>query len=305
MLIEPASGYMPVMIAILRETISEFARHKSGWLAAAIAYFTMFAVAPLIIVVVEIAGVFLGRHQDALNELYRYLRSTAGPAGADGIKAIVAATLSQRRTGTLAQIVSWAIFTFAAVGLFGSLQEALNTVWDVAAVKRPLAQTIKNRLVSFAAVLAVALLLMLSLGLNAALTIAASALAQIFPAFPTLLNTGQLVVSFVLVAVLFAFLFEYLPERRIAWRDVWLGAAVSAGLFVLGQSVLGWYLGRAAISSGYGAFGGIVVFLLWAYYSAQIFLFGAELTHVISRRRAAGDGGFTGKRPGARASFNL
>lgn len=160
----------------------------------------------------------------------------------------------------------------------------LNAVWDVAAQKRGLLETAKDRLLSFAMVLCVAFVLLVSLGLNAILTAAGAALTHVAPAFPTVLKATDFVLSFGLITAVFGLLFEYLPECRIAWRDVWLGAAASALLFVVGQFLLGWYLGRAGISSSYGAFGGLIAFMLWTYYTAQIMLFGAELTHVYARR---------------------
>lgn len=274
----------PSAASLAKETFAEFQRHKSSWLAAAIAYFTMFAVAPLIIVVVEIAGFFLGQHQTVLHTLYGYMSTTAGPSAAHGIQAIVSATFSNRKAGVLSQIVGWTVFVVGAVGLFSSLQEALNTVWDVTPDKRTLLATVKDRLLSFATVLGIAFLLLVSLGVNALLTVGSSALVHVFPGFPTVAKALDFLLSLAMITLLFALIFELLPERRIAWRDVWLGAAVSALLFVLGQFVLGWYLGRAGITSGYGAFGGLIVFLIWVYYSAQIMLFGAEFTHVYARR---------------------
>jgi membrane protein len=272
------------MVTLVKETFSEFQRHKSPWLAAAIAYFTIFAIAPLIIVVVEIAGVVLGRHQDALDVFYGYMKSTAGASAEQVIQAIVTATLSAHKAGILAQVVGWTLFVFAAVGLFASLQEALNTIWDVTPPKRRLLETVKARLLPLGAVLAVAFLLMVFLGINAGLTIAAPAMARVFAGFATIVKILDFAISFAMIAALFALLFEYLPECRTAWRDVWYGASASAFLFVLGQFVLGWYLGRAGVASGYGSFGGLILFLIWVYYSAQIFLFGAEFTRVYARR---------------------
>jgi len=272
------------VVPLAKETIAEFQRHQAQWLAAAISYFTLFAVAPLIIVIVEIAGLFLGHHQAVLNRLYGYMSTTAGPSAADGIRSIVAATFSQRRAGVLAQIIGWAVFVIAAVGLFSSLQQAFNTVWDVKPDKRTLLETIKERLLSFGAVLSIAFLLLVSLGVNTALTVADSTLGHVFPGFAAISKLLDFIVSFAMITALFALLFEYLPECRIAWRDVWWGAGVSSLLFVVGQFLLGWYLGRAGVSSAYGAFGGIVVFLIWVNYSAQIMLLGAEFTHVYARR---------------------
>lgn len=236
---------------------------------------------------VEIAGIFLGEHQRALAELYGYLSQTAGRSAANDIESIVTATFAQRRAGLFAQIFGWAVFIIGAVGLFGSLQDALNTMWDVAPAKHGLLRTLRDRLLSFAMVLAIAFLLLASVVLNSALTIAAAALAHALPALPALLKVADFVFSAGLITVLFATIYRVLPDCPIAWRDVWLGAAISALLFVLGQSLLGWYLGRAAVSSGYGAFGGIVIFLLWVNYSAQIMLFGAEFTHVYSKRASS------------------
>jgi membrane protein len=270
--------------SLTKDTFTEFQRHKAQWLAAAIAYFTVFAVAPLIIVVVEIAGFFLVRHEVLLNRLYGYISSTAGPSAAHGIQSIVAATFSQQKAGLLAQIISWAVFVVAAVGLFSSLQEALNTIWDVTPEKKTLLETIKGRVSSFVMVLGIAFLLLGSLGVNTALTIASHEMVNLVPGLPSLAKLLDFGISFVMVTVLFALLFEFLPECRIAWRDVWPGATVSALLFVLGQFTLAWYLGRAAVSSGYGAFGGLIIFLIWTYYSAQIMLFGAQFTCVYARR---------------------
>ena len=272
------------IVPLAKETFSEFQRHKSQWLAAAISYFTMVAIAPLVIVIVEIAGLVLGHHRVVLHQLYGYLASTAGPSAAHGIQSIVAATFAQRKAGLFAQIVGWVVFVLAAVGLFASLQEALNTVWDVTPKKRGLVDTLKERVLSFGMVLGIAFVLLVSLGINSAMTVAGAALAGVAPLFPSALKVLDFILSLGLITLVFALLFEYLPECRISWRDVWLGAAVSALLFVIGQFLLGWYLGRAGISSSYGTFGGLVVFLIWAFYSAQILLIGAEFTHVYARR---------------------
>ncbi len=268
------------LVPLAKETFAGFQRHKAQWLAAAIAYFTMFAIAPLIIVIVEIAGAVLGHHHGLLDALYGYLSQTAGKSAAGGIRSIVTATFNQKRSGPMAQIISWTIFAVAAIGLFASLQEALNTVWDVEPKKRGLMDMVRQRVLSFAGVICIAFLLLVALGANTALTVAGHALMHVFPFFPTLVKIADFLLSFGLVTALFGLLFKFLPECRIAWSDVWLGAAITALLFVIGQFLLGWYLGRAGISSTYGAFGGLVVFLLWVNYSAQIMLLGAEFTHV-------------------------
>lgn len=278
------SGNVPKkVIPLLRETVAEFQRHKAPWLAAAIAYFTTFAIAPLIIVIVEITGLFLGEHQATLNHLYAYLGSSAGQSASNGIKAIVTATFSQHRAGIIAQVLGWIVFVLAAVGLFASLQDALNTIWDVTPKKTGIGAVIRKRFLSFGVLLAVGFLLLVSLVANAALTAAGDSLAHILPIVPVVLKIVDFIISFAVVTALFALMFKFLPETPIGWRDVWIGGVATALLFVIGQFLLGWYLGRAGVSSAYGAFGGLVVFLLWINYCAQIMLFGAQFTNVYAR----------------------
>ncbi len=271
-------------LPLLKQTYADFQRHNAQWLAAAIAYFTLFAMAPLLIVLAQIVALFLGQHQDVLAQLYTYLTHNAGQAAAAGVSSIVNATMTEKRTGTLAQIIGWAVFVFAAIGLFNAWQQALNIVWDVQPKKQSIVTLIWSKTLGFLVVIGIAVVLLLSVGLNAALTIAGNGLAGIAPWVPTLMKVIDGIVSFGVLTAVFALLFEYLPECRIEWRDVWPGAAVTSVLFVAGQFLLGWYLGRAGISSGFGAFGGLVVFLVWANYSAQIMLLGAEFTHVYARR---------------------
>ena len=270
--------------AMARETFGEFTRHRSQWLAAAIAYFTTFAIAPLIVIVVEIAGAVLGSHRTVLAAIYEYVGAHGGPDASRLVRSIVTATFSQRRSGSFGQIAAWAIFVASAFGWCGALQEALNTVWDVPQAKRPLIETLKARAIPFAMMLGIALLLLLSVFVNAAIAAAGGVLARTFPGLPALVTVLDLVAALVLTTALFALLFWGVPERRIPWREVWPGAVVSAVLFVLGQFVLARYLGRMGTSSSFGAFAGLAVFLIWIYYSAQIVLLGAEFTRVYARR---------------------
>jgi membrane protein len=273
------------IVSLLKETFANFARHKGPWLAAAIAYFTMLAIAPLIIVIVEIAGAFLGQHQAILDQLYQYLQQSAGESAEIGVRSIVTSTFDRHDEGILAQIISWSIFVLAAIGLFTALQSALNTVWDVDNKTQPWVGAIRSRAVALVVVLLIAFLLMVMLGIDAVLNTSS--------VFPAVSKIGQFVVSFIVTAAAFTVLFTFLPETRVEWRSVWLGAIMTALLFVVGQFALGWYLGRAALSSTYGAFGGLVAFLIWVNYSAQIVLLGAEFTHVLATRQR--QGGETGR----------
>jgi hypothetical protein len=177
-------------VPLVKETFAEYRRHKGQWLAAAIAYFTMFAIAPLVIIIVEIAGLFLGHHQAVLNALCGYLAQTAGPSASHGIQSIVTASFSQRRAGLIAQAVGWAVFLLAAIGLFTSLQGALNTVWDVTPPKKSIVQAVMGRLFSFGMVLCIAFVLLVSLGLNSVMTIAGTAMSHVVPLFPTLMKSS-------------------------------------------------------------------------------------------------------------------
>lgn len=269
-------------IALLRQTWSDFQRHNAQWLAAALAYFAAFAVAPLIIVVVEIAGFVLHDHQHVLDVIFNYMQRDLG-SGSQAVRQIVAATFNQPRGSVWAQIIGWAVFVLAAIGLFSSLQFALNTAWDAGGQRLTLWENVLQRGIGFAMMLAVALLLLASVFANAALTAASAYFASLHGGLPAVVKIGDFLITFALVWLLFTLLFRFLPNRKIAWGDVWLGAALTALLFTIGQFLLGWYLGRAGVTSVYGAFGSLVAFLLWANYTAQIFLFGAEFTHVYAQ----------------------
>jgi membrane protein len=270
-------------IALLREAWSDFQRHHAQWLAAALAYFATFAVAPLIVVLVELAGFVLHNNQHVLDLIFNHMQRDLG-SGTQAVRQIVAGTFNQSRGTLWAQAIGWAIFVFAAVGLFNSLQFALNTAWDVGDQRLSLWQNVLQRATGFSMMLVVALLLLASVFANAALTAASSYIASRYDGVATLIKAADFAITLVLVWLLFSLLFRYLPNCRIAWGDVWLGAAITALLFTIGQFLLGWYLGRAGVTSVYGAFGSLVAFLLWTNYTGQIFLFGAELTHVYARR---------------------
>jgi membrane protein len=264
------------MIALFQAAYAGFRRHKSPWLAAAMSYFTVFAIAPLVIVLIEIAALAIGNDASARKEVYAYIaRHASGSSGA-AIRGMVDATLSQRRQSIIAQIVGWAVFVFASIGLFGSLRDALNTIWDAQPERKGFLRLVYEQAVSFCVMLGVALLLMVSVVASAALTAAPGSKVIAF------------FISFAVITAAFAVLFRFLPATKIQWRDVWAGAALTSLLFAVGQFLLAWYLGRAGTASVFGAAGSLVIFLMWVNYSAQIVLFGAEFTHEYSnlRRRA-------------------
>jgi membrane protein len=270
------------MVELVKLTWQEFQRHNAVWLAAALAYFAAFTIAPLVIVTVEIAGLVIPNRQHVLDVIYGYLNQDVG-TGAGAVRQIVTAMFDESRRGLIAQILGWLLFTVGALGLFSSLQFALNTTWDVPTRQASLLQSIRQRALSFAAMLLLAVLLLVSIGVNALLVLATNDIERVLPDSTGPLKAVDFFVSLATVWIGFTILFALLPDRRIHLRDVWVGAGITAFLFVVGQMLLGWYLGRASLTSVYGAFGSLVIFLLWVNYSAQIVLFGAEFTQVYAR----------------------
>lgn len=271
------------MVSLLKQTWSDYQRHNDQWLAAALAYFTLFAIAPLAIIVSRFLGLFFQGNHSVRDQLMGYMSQHAA-AGAGALKQMIESTASHPHQGAVAQIIGWVLLAVAALGLFGSLQFALNIVWEIGERKLTIWQMVGRRITSFGVMVAVAILLGVSMLVNAGLTVADSYLATLFAGGPIIAKVLDFVVSFGVIWAAFVVLFEYLPDCRIAWRDVRVGAAMASLLFVIGQFLLGWYLGRAGMSSSYGAFGSLVVLIVWVNYSTQIMLFGAEFTHVYARR---------------------
>lgn len=261
--------------SLLKDTASEWVEDKAPRLGAALAYYTIFAIAPLLVIVIAVAGFVFGR-QAAQGQIQEQIQGVVGEQGAKAIEAMVAGA-NKPAEGILATVLGVAMLLFGAMGLFGQLQDALNTVWEVEPKPgRGLWELIRDRLLSFTMVLGTAFLLLVSLAVSAALT----ALGSLMGAFGTS-AVGQVVnvvISLVVITALFAMIFKFLPDAKIAWRDVWLGAAVTAVLFTAGKFLLGLYLGHSSVTTSYGPAGSFALLLIWIYYSAQIFLFGAELT---------------------------
>ncbi len=274
------------MIDLIKETWSEFERHNAGWLAAALAYYTMFAIAPLILVIAAIASIVLGAHQHALTMMLAYLARVAGP-GSSAVQQFVTSAASEPKSGFIALAVGWIVFLIGAIGLIQALQTALNTIWDVVPKKMTLLQMLGQRARSLAFMMGIALLLVLAITLDGIVATASGYLAARLPGFSVLGPVIGLSVSFAVLWLGFSMVFYFVPECHVDWRDVRIGAALTALFFVIGQVLLGIYLGRAATSSAFGALGSLVLFLLWVNYSAQIMLLGAELTQVYARRHGS------------------
>ena len=271
------------LIDLLKETYSEWAEDKASRLAAAIAYYTAFSMAPLIILTLVILGLFF-QSDVAQDYLMDQITSMVGPDGAIVFQDIM--QNASRPSGlTAAAVIGIATLLFGASGVFGALQDAMNTVWGVAPKPgRGLWGMIESRFLSFTMVLGLGFLLLVSLVLSAALTALGEFVAGYFQEYVIIGQILNFLISFGFVTLLFAMIFKVLPDVEIAWSDVWMGAVVTAFLFTVGKFVIGLYLGQQSFGSTYGAAGSILIVLLWIYYSAQILLMGAEFTQVYARR---------------------
>jgi membrane protein len=265
---------------LLKETARQWYDDNTFQLGAALAYYTVFSLAPVVLIAIAVAGLVFGP-EAARSQIVAEISATVGPTVGQAIESLLQHT-GDTGTGTLATVVGVAVLLFGATSVFAQLQEALHTIWGVQPKPgRGLLGVLKDRFWSFAAVVGVAFLLLVSLVLSAGLAALSRFLTPAaVPGGVYLWQALNWVFSLVLITALFALLYRLLPDVRLAWGDVWVGAFVTAVLFTLGKYLVGLYLGRSGVTSAYGAAGSLVVILLWVYYSSQVFLFGAEFTQV-------------------------
>ena len=272
--------------SLLKQVYAEWNDDQIPRLAAALAYYTAFSLAPLLVVVIAVAGLVLGQAH-VQEQILIQMRGLLGEQGAALVGTMLEAALRPRE-GRFALVLSFVAMMLGASGLVGELQSALNTVWEVQ--PRPgagLWGTLQKRFLSFALVLGVGFLLIVTLVVSAALASARGAVVARVGGMAPLLEVVGFGVDFVLTALLIGLIFKFLPDVRLHARDVAPGAVVTALLFAAGKFAIGFYLGRAAVGSAYGAAGSLAIVLLWVYYSAQILLLGAEFTQVWARRHGA------------------
>ena len=253
----------------------EWNEDKVPRMAAAIAFYAVFSLTPIVVIAYKIAQWSFGP-EAALREILAQAAFLIGPEGAKVIEELIK-NPNPQPASTLASIAGIGAMIFAATGMFTELKDALNTIWEVQ--PKPgigLVQMIRDRFFAFAMVLVLWFLMLVSLVMSAAL----AALARYASPYVAGLQVAEATLSLALITLLFALMYRFLPDVKVAWRDVWLGAAVTAGLFVAGKSLFGLYLGHSAIGSSYGAAGSLVIVILWVYYSCLILLFGAEMTQV-------------------------
>ena len=266
---------------MLKEAGSEWVEDKAPRLGAALAYYTVFSIAPLLVIAIGVAGMVFGA-EATQGYVAGQIEHLVGEEGGQAVQAMVA-SMAKPRAGALGTALGFAMLAFGAVGVFVQLKDALNTVWEVQSQPgRGVWGFVRDYVLSLAMVLGTAFLLLVSLVVSAAL----AALGGLLGAWQT--SAAGLAVTTVfdllMITLLFALIYRFLPDVKLAWKDVWLGATLTAALFTLGKFLIGLYLGRSGVASGYGAVGSLAVLLIWLYYSAQIFLFGAELTKAYADR---------------------
>jgi membrane protein len=267
------------VFGLLRRTVTAWLDDDAPSLGAALAYYTMFSLAPLLLIVVSVAGLVFGA-EAARGEVFGQIRGLVGDDGAAAIQSLLD-SVDSPSGGTLATLAGVGLMLFGATTVFGELQDALDRIWR--APQRPAGgwwSWLRARLLSFGLILGLGFLLMVSLLLSAGIAAAEKWWAPMFGDWELLARSINAVVGFGLVTVLFAAIYKIMPRVRIDWADVWVGAIVTAVLFSIGRVLIGLYIGRSAVASGFGAAGSLVVVLVWVYYSAQVFLLGAEFTWV-------------------------
>jgi len=265
---------------LLKDAVGAWTEDYAPSMGAALAYYTLFSIAPLLLIVIGLAGLIFGG-EAARGEIFYQLRGLMGDEGAAAVERLLQAA-DKPEGGTIATITGFAMLLLGAMTVFGELQNALDRIWRAPARKKASGwwNLLRSRLLSFGMILGIAFLLMVSLVMSAALSALGKFWGPAVGGWETIAHLVDVGVSFCIVTVLFAMIYKLIPRVRIRWRDVWVGAAVTAALFAVGKLLIGLYLGKSSVASAFGAAGSLVVMMVWVYYSAQIFLLGAEFTWV-------------------------
>jgi membrane protein len=272
--------------AVFKNAAQDWVEDKAPQQGAALAFYSIFSIAPLLVIALSIAGMFLNP-ETVHTHLHQQLDDFLGNEGAKFVESMLTVA-NEPKKGTLAFILGIGAMVFGASGVFLQMQDALNTIWEVEAKPASgLWGFLRNRLLSFTMILAIGFLLLVSTLISTALAALSTAYRDYLPGPDWIALVIDILVSIGVTTILFAAIFKYLPDVRIAWNDVWFGALITGILFVLGKWAIGFYLGTASIGSAYGSAGSLVIVLLWAYYSAQIFFYGAELTQSFATLRGS------------------
>lgn len=267
------------LIRLLRRATAGYIEHESLSRGAAISFYVVTSLAPILLIVVAVAGTVFGQ-EEVRGGLVNEMRALFGHEGGEFVQSILSHS-NASGTDTIATAFGALMVLVTASGVFGEMQAGLNKVWDVDATKQPWSAMVRARAVSVGLIAVLGFLMMVSLAASTALTAFGVFLTSVSTAAPLILALLNALVSLILFTALFAIVFRVLPDTFIPWKDVIEGAFITAVLFTIGKALIGWYLGAVAAGSGYGAAGAVILILLWSYYSVQIFLFGAEITRAV------------------------
>jgi membrane protein len=272
------------ILGLLKQTVNEWLDDRGFTRSASLSYYTVFSIAPLLLIATAVASFAFGR-EAVTGQLQSELEGMVGESGAKAIQEMMKSA-SKPGAGIVATILGVAMVVIGATGAFVELQDTLNDMWGVDKNKSSgIIGFLRARVVSLAMVLVIAFLLLVSLVVSTGLSAVGAYSAQVLPAWQITLQIVNLVASFLVITLLFAAIYKVLPNVKIAWRDVWLGAAVTSVLFSIGKLLIGLYLGKSSASSSYGAAGSFAVLLIWINFSSMILFLGAEFTQVVSRAR--------------------
>ncbi len=277
----PANVRLEKIRSLLVQVWTSWQADYAASMGAALAYYTMFSLAPLLLIVISVAGLVFGEAA-ARGEIQIQLDALMGPHSASAVQDLLA-SVHQPAKGVAATLLGLALLLAGAASVFGELQDALDRIWRVpakAGAGNGWITLLRSRLLSFGMILALGFLLTVSLVISAMLAALGHTLQPIFEGWQTVVALGSAGGGFVLAALVFALIFKVMPRVHVMWKDVWVGALFTAVLFAVGKSLIGLYIGRSGVASGFGAAGSLVVILLWVYWSAQILLVGAEFTWV-------------------------
>ena len=269
-------------IAFLKESYTKWSEHQAPRLGASVAFYSLLSFAPLLVIITAVIALIFG-HSSAQGALVGEARQLIGERGAETVKSLLNSA-QKPSSGIFSGAVAFIMLLFGASGVFAELQSALNIIWEAPEqTSSGMWGMVKDRLFSFGMVLSVGFLLLVSLLLSTGLAYLGHGFGQLVPLPPAILQITNFVGSFVVISLLFALMFKYVPNVHVPWRYVVTGAVGTALLFTLGKLLLGLYLGKASVGSTYGAAGSLVAVIVWIYYSSQIFFFGAEFTHIYAQ----------------------
>ena len=271
------------LVEVLLCAAGDWVKHRAASKGAALAYYTLFSMAPILVLVIAIAGIFFGK-EAAQGELLSQLSGLLGPQAAQAVQ-LVLANARDQTSGLVATLLASALLLFGATTVFAELKSSLDDIWEIrSADSNELLAALVTRLRAFSVVLALAFLLLVSLVVNAGLAVLERVFRGYWHEAIVLLGWFSALSSFFVIAALFAVIYRSLPQVRLSWRDVSIDALGTAGLFILGKYLIGLYVGNSGVASSFGAAGSLIALMVWVYYSAQIFFFGAEFTRQFALR---------------------